>query len=370
MKRSKRCVVLVEGFYEWLHKGREKVPHYVKRKDGGMMCFAGLWDCVRYPGEGGEEGEVVYSYTIVTKGSNKQLAFLHDRMPVMLEPGSEEMWTWLDPNRGWGEETARCMKGWEVEGEGGLEVYPVSKEVGKVGNDSPDFVVPVKESRGNITSFFGGKKEEEKKEDVKGELPKNEEVKEEIGKKEEIKGETGKKEEVKDEGVKKEEQDHKYNLRNETSTKKEEPNEGDIKMDSIEEDEADEKHVHKRETAKREEEADETPKKEEADSKTPKKEDPDSKATKPEPSTKGENKQGIKREHDSSPFLDQTEPAKKATRTSASPVKVKESPSPSKAAPGRGLRSSTRNDRGVVVQKTPKKGEKGTQKITGFFEKK
>jgi len=53
MKGRKRCVVVAQGFYEWLKKdgGREKVPHYVKRKDGKLMCFAGLWDVVQYESE-------------------------------------------------------------------------------------------------------------------------------------------------------------------------------------------------------------------------------------------------------------------------------------------------------------------------------
>lgn len=49
MKRKKRCVVICQGFYEWLKKGpggKEKVPHFVRRKDGDLMYFAGLWDCV------------------------------------------------------------------------------------------------------------------------------------------------------------------------------------------------------------------------------------------------------------------------------------------------------------------------------------
>jgi putative SOS response-associated peptidase YedK len=54
MKRRKRCIVICQGFYEWLKKGpggKEKIPHFVKRKDGDLMCFAGLWDCVSYEGE-------------------------------------------------------------------------------------------------------------------------------------------------------------------------------------------------------------------------------------------------------------------------------------------------------------------------------
>jgi len=51
MKNKKRCIVVCQGFYEWLKKGpKEKVPHYTKRKDGKLMCFAGLWDCVQYEG--------------------------------------------------------------------------------------------------------------------------------------------------------------------------------------------------------------------------------------------------------------------------------------------------------------------------------
>ena len=186
MKARKRCVVLAQGFYEWLNKSGNKVPHYVKRRDGRLMCFAGLWDCVRYDqsdkreGEGGGgEAEGLYTYTIITTSSNERLKFLHDRMPVILEAGSEAMWRWLDPGRyEWSRELQEVLKPFEGE----LEVYPVSKEVGKVGNNSPSFVIPVasRENKANIANFFAkggqgkkGKSEGEvevKKEDVKGDI--------------------------------------------------------------------------------------------------------------------------------------------------------------------------------------------------------
>ncbi|KAH6842504.1 hypothetical protein B0I37DRAFT_198031 [Chaetomium sp. MPI-CAGE-AT-0009] len=157
MKGRKRCVVVAQGFYEWLKVGgssatKDRVPHYVKRKDGRLMFFAGLWDCVRYEGEGGE-GERLYTFTVVTTDSNARLRFLHDRMPVILEPGSEALWKWLDPGRNeWSAELQGLLKPFEGE----LEVYPVSKEVGKVGNNSPSFVIPVasRENKANIANFF------------------------------------------------------------------------------------------------------------------------------------------------------------------------------------------------------------------------
>jgi putative SOS response-associated peptidase YedK len=53
MKKKKRCIIVAQGFFEWLKKnnGKDKIPHFTKRKDGQLMCFAGLWDCVQFEGE-------------------------------------------------------------------------------------------------------------------------------------------------------------------------------------------------------------------------------------------------------------------------------------------------------------------------------
>ena len=52
MKKKKRCIVVGQGFYEWQKKngGKDKIPHFVKRQDGQLMCFAGLWDRVQFEG--------------------------------------------------------------------------------------------------------------------------------------------------------------------------------------------------------------------------------------------------------------------------------------------------------------------------------
>lgn len=185
MKKKKRCVVVCQGFYEWLKKGpggKEKIPHFVRRKDGELMCFAGLWDCVRYEGVyilitcsqlhtpnrafyAGSD-EKLYTYTIITTSSNSYLKFLHDRMPVILDQGSDTMKTWLDPDRTiWSKELQSILKPYEGE----LECYPVSKEVGKVGNNSPDFLVPVnsKENKHNIANFFSNAKQKDNEKTLK-----------------------------------------------------------------------------------------------------------------------------------------------------------------------------------------------------------
>ena len=152
MKKKKRCIVVAQGFYEWLKKngGKEKIPHFTKRKDGQLMCFAGLWDSVQFE----DSSEKLFTYSIITTDSNKQLSFLHDRMPVILDNGSDAVRTWLDPNRTeWSKEFQELLKPYEGE----LECYPVSKDVGKVGNNSPSFLVPINSAanKNNIANFFG-----------------------------------------------------------------------------------------------------------------------------------------------------------------------------------------------------------------------
>lgn len=84
-------------------------------------------------------------------------------MPVILDPASDAMKTWLDPSRTeWSKELQSVLKPYEGE----LECYPVSKEVGKVGNNSPDFILPVnsKENKNNIANFFANAKKRDKAE--------------------------------------------------------------------------------------------------------------------------------------------------------------------------------------------------------------
>ncbi|KAJ9422207.1 hypothetical protein QL093DRAFT_2577683 [Fusarium oxysporum] len=149
MKTRKRCIVIAQGFYEWLKNGKERLPYYVTRKDAHLMCFAGLWDRVQFEGS----GETLYSYTIITTSTNSELKFLHDRMPVIFDPNSSSIATWLDPSRKhWSDELQGLLKPFE----GDLDIYRVSQDVGKVGNNSPTFIVPLdsKANKSNIMNFF------------------------------------------------------------------------------------------------------------------------------------------------------------------------------------------------------------------------
>lgn len=72
---------------------------------------------------------------------------------MILDAGSEAMKTWIDPSRTtWSKDLQSLLKPYDGE----LECYQVSKDVGKVGNNSSDFIIPIdsKENKNNIANFF------------------------------------------------------------------------------------------------------------------------------------------------------------------------------------------------------------------------
>jgi putative SOS response-associated peptidase YedK len=87
---SHRCLVLADGFYEWIASEDPKQPRLPLRftlAGGGSFCFAGLWTTWR---------ESVRSCAVVTVPANETVAPVHDRMPVVLaDPAAWE--AWLDP---------------------------------------------------------------------------------------------------------------------------------------------------------------------------------------------------------------------------------------------------------------------------------
>ncbi|GLI65353.1 hypothetical protein VaNZ11_008902, partial [Volvox africanus] len=112
----KRCIVLLDGFYEWFAHGggggaaSRKQPYHITTADAPekpAMYLAGLYDV--YRDSNGEQG---HTFTIITTDSSEPLAWLHDRMPVILTT-DEEISAWLGekaPKDKAGLETLGCYE--------------------------------------------------------------------------------------------------------------------------------------------------------------------------------------------------------------------------------------------------------------------
>jgi len=89
--RSKRCLVLTDGFYEWHTDGKAKTPFFINLKDRNPFALAGLFDCWLNR----ETGEYINTFTVVTTRANPMLEKIHNikkRMPVILPHGIERQW--------------------------------------------------------------------------------------------------------------------------------------------------------------------------------------------------------------------------------------------------------------------------------------
>jgi putative SOS response-associated peptidase YedK len=83
-----RCLIIADGFYEWqpMPDGPKQAFH-ITRDSGEPFSFAGLWSIWH-----GEDERTIRSCTIMTTAANSAIATLHDRMPIILDPGAEAAW--------------------------------------------------------------------------------------------------------------------------------------------------------------------------------------------------------------------------------------------------------------------------------------
>jgi len=91
--KSKRCVIVTDGFYEWkpIPGQKKKKPFLIARQDNAPWLMAGLWESWRDK-ELPDDSPAIETCTIITTQANKQLSELHDRMPVKLEVDMLPMW--------------------------------------------------------------------------------------------------------------------------------------------------------------------------------------------------------------------------------------------------------------------------------------
>lgn len=141
---DRRCLVLADGFYEWQGERGSKQPYRVVREDLEPFAFAGLWE--RWEGNG-DNDDVLETVTIITTEANEVVEPVHDRMPVMLDRGDEEIWL----NGGDAETLQDVLDPYPA---AELRAYPVSKRVNDPSFDDPEVVVDIGEQRG--LDEFGG----------------------------------------------------------------------------------------------------------------------------------------------------------------------------------------------------------------------
>jgi putative SOS response-associated peptidase YedK len=137
---KRRCLLPADGYYEWQQQpGAAKQPIYITRTDGRPLAFAGLYELWRDPAVAREDPDAwLWTATIITTSAPDELGMIHDRMPMIIDPGS---WAdWLDP----ASNDAADLRALLVPAAAsGLATYPVSTAVNSVRNNGPHLVEPL-----------------------------------------------------------------------------------------------------------------------------------------------------------------------------------------------------------------------------------
>lgn len=124
-----RCLIAADGFFEWRATETGKQPLWLTRPDHSLFAFAGLWArSVR------KDGSELHSCTIVTTDPSEVVRPIHDRMPVILDEGSEG--AWLDPELGTDDAKALLRPTED------LVATEVSEAVNSVREDGPHVLEP------------------------------------------------------------------------------------------------------------------------------------------------------------------------------------------------------------------------------------
>ena len=130
--RYRRCLVPVDGYFEWTAIKGKKQPYALAMADGRPFCLAGIWESRTDPDA--RPGTAPKTFAIVTCPPNDLVATIHDRMPVILHPQDYARWLGEDPDPG------DLMAPYPSEL---MKIWPVSTRVNNVRNQEADLLEPI-----------------------------------------------------------------------------------------------------------------------------------------------------------------------------------------------------------------------------------
>ena len=126
---QRRCLVPVNGFYEWRSRNGAKTPMWIHRRDERPFALAGIYNRGHEP-----------AVSVITCAPNSLMEPIHNRMPVILEGADYD--DWLDP-----EAMPAMLQGLLAPKEWhDLTALQVTDAVNRAGNDGPHLIAPANDA--------------------------------------------------------------------------------------------------------------------------------------------------------------------------------------------------------------------------------
>ncbi|MBE0701161.1 MAG: SOS response-associated peptidase, partial [Acholeplasmataceae bacterium] len=134
--KTKRCVILADGFYEWKKEQKQKTPMRIVLKDQKIFPMAGLWSTYQR-----SDGSKFFTCTIITTSANDLMASIHDRMPVILTEENQK--AWLNPRNTDLDMLSKVLVPYDSTK---MHAYLVSNLVNKASNDLYECIQPIEKA--------------------------------------------------------------------------------------------------------------------------------------------------------------------------------------------------------------------------------
>jgi putative SOS response-associated peptidase YedK len=130
---ERRCLIVVDGFYEWRHQFNKKYPHYIHHATAEVLFIGGIWSQWTNPLTG-EQKETV---SMITTTANPMMEYIHNnkkRMPLIFDTTTAFQWLKPDWNK------AQLTEMMQPYPEEKMKAYTIGRNLEP---DSPGTLVPV-----------------------------------------------------------------------------------------------------------------------------------------------------------------------------------------------------------------------------------
>lgn len=137
--RSRRCLILMDGFFVWKQVAKKKqVPHYFFFNDRRVFYVAGLW----------EASEEVDEFIMITRPAHESVSPYQSEVPAIMETSLSKKW--LES-----EDEAEWIEALQKKPLPPLQTHTVSPGIGNIEENNPLFIqpAPAADQHGNYTLF-------------------------------------------------------------------------------------------------------------------------------------------------------------------------------------------------------------------------
>ena len=134
---TKRCILPVEGFFEYKEVDKDKLPYFIHPKEHRFFNIACIYAFYQNP----ENKQWIKSFSIITAPANELMTDIHNtkfRQPVIIS--NDQISSWVDPSTS-KEEIVHLMTPCD---DSNMAAYRVDRNLIKIGN-APEALKPIGE---------------------------------------------------------------------------------------------------------------------------------------------------------------------------------------------------------------------------------